>query len=427
MDNIDDVVGLEDDDIGIPNEDEFTYDIEADDDDNVLLNNMEMDINNTMGQPNQPMHIKRRSISDMVNAELESEMLDNEDMNILEHESDDEAFKTAMGDEHNWMETAKKWMMKEKQLKEQIMDLEDDLANTDQTMRDMEIDHEKRLPRYEEEKNELVEQYEEQIEAIQSEQTAITEKLSNDNVTLARDVDVLRHEVSEQKRQIDDYEAEIKEIRSVLEMREIEWKAHSEICPLLNHEIAKEIEQKRNEEIKKYKLGSQQMDASLGKMLTENKQMEDEIVSLKEDINSKDEQIEQRNVEIDKLRKNLDVVKASDNKNKGALAELRLREEDERNKRQELETEYQKLGNEFDMLMAYSNEQAQVIDAAEFAPTGDCLSVLRDIIHTIVSIQALMRRDLRQSKVKNLCSKADAVDLAVLCNQWVASLSLPIT
>merc|ERR1712228_464015 len=99
------------------------------------------------------------------------------------------------------------------------------------------------------------------------------------------------------------------------------------------------------------------------------KQMDDEIIQLKEQINTKNSQIEQRNVEIDKLNKQLDVIKESDNKNKGALEELRLREEDERTKRQELETEFQKLGNEFDMLMAYSNEQAQVIDAADFGPS----------------------------------------------------------
>eukprot|EP01084_Bolivina_argentea_P075716 137220_1 len=84
---------------------------------------------------------------------------------------------------------------KHKQLKYEILDLEDELAKADQMNRDMEIEHEKRLSRLEEEKNEVVEQYEEQIENL----TADT---------------------NEQKDHINDIEAELSELQQNYQLRE---------------------------------------------------------------------------------------------------------------------------------------------------------------------------------------------------------------
>merc|ERR1712087_734348 len=94
-------------------DDEFNYDIERDEDDD------------DRGHLDKPRHISRKSISDLVNAQLEEEInINMEDSGDHDMGSDEEAFQNAMGDGHtNWMETAKKWMQKEKQLKDEILDL----------------------------------------------------------------------------------------------------------------------------------------------------------------------------------------------------------------------------------------------------------------------------------------------------------------
>eukprot|EP01084_Bolivina_argentea_P319648 554434_1 len=339
-------------------DDEFNYDIEAHDNDDIMENIVD----------NKPKHISRRSIADMLD-DMGGAV--GEDLGGLgdEYGSDVEA-DDGTNDHENWMETAKKWMQKEKQLKDEILDLEDELAKADQMNRDMEIDHEKRLSRLEEEKNEVVEQYEEQIENLTADTNLQIEKFQNDNITMARDVEVLTNVTNEQKDHINDIEAELSELQQNYQLREDEWKNHTEVCPLLNNEIRKAQERKRREEIIRLKNNSTQLDESLGKMLTENKDMEDEIKLLKDKVTMKDSQIETRNIEIDQLREKLVNIKEKYDKNIGAVEELRQRADDEQRQRVELEQEMQKLGNEFDMLMAYSNEQAQVLDMAEFAPTG---------------------------------------------------------
>eukprot|EP01083_Nonionella_stella_P202423 739516_1 len=174
---------------------------------------------------------------------------------------------------------------------------------------------------------------------------------------MARDVQFLTNEVREQKQQIDELEAVIKELNENAEYRDSEWKVHQENCPLLNEEMRKELEAKRRKEINELRAGSQQMDASLGRMLTENKTQEDEIIMLKESSKTQQEQIEGRNVEIDRLRSELEEIKEKYNVNKGSVDELRTRADDEQRQRIELQSEYQKLLNEYDMLMEKDQEE----------------------------------------------------------------------
>eukprot|EP01083_Nonionella_stella_P024401 67379_1 len=358
--NIADLLDPEEDIVQVDEEDVFAYDID----------NISDDFDETM-RPIGGGHVTRRSIAEMVDDALEHEI---NTADIVEAQasfigaSDDDELEVT--DHQSWMETAKKWMLKEKQLKEEIMELKEELAAQDAKAREIEVATETRISRYEEEKNELVSGYEEQVEQLQTDHRLETDKLSADNTTMARDVQFLTNEVREQKQQMDEMEAEMAELHQNAEYRDAEWKVHQENCPLLNEEIAQALESKRRKEVDELRAGSQQMDASIGRMLTENKTQEDEIVMLREQSKTQQRQIEGRNVEIDRLRSELETIKEKYNVNKGAVDELRSRADDEQRQRVELQSEYQKLLNEYDMLMAYSNEQAQVLDMAEFVPTG---------------------------------------------------------
>jgi len=376
-------IDAQQDTMAIDEDAEFNYDVEANSDDDMVVTQ----------PPIHGKHVSRKSISEMIDAQLAQE-IDDPELLALHHGqtqmsdelqmaghggggqaggdygSDEEAFNVGMRDEQNWMETAKAWMQKEKQLKEEIVDLEEELAKADQTVRDMEIETEKRVSKMEDERNELVSKYEEDMSNLRQDHQMATEKLNNDNSTMARDLKFLSTEVSTQKEHIHELESKVKELQEELGHKENEWTMHCDQCPLLNEEIAKQVADKHRSEVQRYRVGSQQMDQTISKMISENKSMEDEIQELKEKNATQTQQIEHRNVEIDKLREELERVKASANQQKGALEELRLTHEEEQRKRIELEQEYQRLGNEYDMLMAYSNEQAQVLEMAEFVPTG---------------------------------------------------------
>eukprot|EP01083_Nonionella_stella_P150622 480103_1 len=216
--NIADLLDPEEDIVQVDEEDVFAYDID----------NISDDFDETM-RPIGGGHVTRRSIAEMVDDALEHEI---NTADIVEAQasfigaSDDDELEVT--DHQNWMETAKKWMLKEKQLKEEIMDLEEELAAQDAKAREIEVATETRISRYEEEKNELVSGYEEQLEQLQDntelqrtietlkrEQLANTSNLKQENNNLKQSNEMLKQTLEVMQQNQSELEEELKSAKPI--------------------------------------------------------------------------------------------------------------------------------------------------------------------------------------------------------------------
>jgi len=393
--------------------------------------NVDQSMDTTPGVPDEsipmplggPKHVKRASIQDLVTAQLLQESANDPEMSAAlqqdmsantmammmgshsNHDEDSMMMNGVMGNTNNggggtdegggyfhsdeigsghgvesdaqWMATMKKMAENERNLKEHIAELEDELEQTEKDMgqaeqeqNEMRVRYETRISQMEQNESEMKEEYEERIEKMVSDHVMDQERMRSDNQTMAQDVTLLRQEVQSQKTQIDELRSQLTEAEQNLEEVKTTWELHLEECPLLNEEIARRVASEKQAEIQKWKLGSQQMDERVGQLLTAEKDAMDEIERLKEENASKQEMLETNNMEISSLQERLDKLREQHDRSAGALQETRLRAEEEQRQRLEAESKLRELENQYDMLYAYSNEQAQVLEQAQMVPAG---------------------------------------------------------
>jgi len=396
---------------------EYNYDIDAEDDDD------DNDAATAAAEVVAPTHFgmngqsgptlnKRKSITEMVAASLGAEFgddMDGMDMagGVGGADMDDDDDGIDADEAGGWMEAAKQWIAKEKSLKEQIVALTEDLEEADATLRSMEIDHEKAMSSAEEETNAMKAAYEERLHNMEQDHMVAAEKLNLDNSTMARDVHFLTNEVATQKAHIEELERRLKDSDEELQTKISEWRMHQTQCPLLNEEISRQIEEKHSTQVRRYKLDSQQMDASIAKLVHDSKTMEDDLKEVRDKNSTQQTHIEQLNAEVSRLREECDKLSKARTLSAQALEELHARTEEEQRRALEVQQEYQRLGNEYDMLLAYSNEQAQVLEMAEFAPTGVDPSKFEAVKNKKLQFQG--GRDSTRSFVRSMGGLSDVL------------------
>ena len=271
----------------------------------------------------------------------------------------------AANHDNDLMVYMRKFAEKERNYKETIRDLEEELDDMEQSKKEMEIEYEKRLSIMEEKESEMKEAFEKEIDELKTNHVTERERVMSDNHTMAQDINMLRQEVQSHKQQMDDLQSQLADAQSAREEARIQWEVHRDQCPLLNDEVARQIAEEKNKEIQKWKMGSQAMDEELAKMLTTEKEMVDDIERLKEENQNKKDELATSNLEIARLQEHLEKLKAEHHQNTGALQETRLRADQEQTQRLELEQQHNELLNQYDMLYAYSHEQAQVLEQME--------------------------------------------------------------
>jgi len=388
--------------VEVPFEEDPHYDIDADEDDHT----------NTGALPGAaPTHVSRRSIHDLVNDELEKEMRNDPELAAIHHQStlgdvgiggaedameggnmgmgmdydmamgmgmgmgaeahlsDDEHHAGGMASEQKWMDMAKTWMQKERELNAQMRDLEDELNAMDDEKQAMLIAHEKQLAQQEQEAKEQSALLERQLADAANRAQMESERLLADNQSMAADVSILRDELAKERERADDLQSTVSDQTQQLEEADLRWSQHISECPLLNSDVAAAAEEKRTAEISKYELGSQQMSQSVTRLIAREKELEDEIAAVREENATRQQQVEQSNAEMSRLRDLLDKAKAEANRNAGALNEAKARASEEERRRLEAEQELGDLGNAYDMLQAFSNEQSAILEQAE-VPSG---------------------------------------------------------
>jgi len=392
--------------------------------------NYEQSMDTTPGVPDEtvsmpmgaPKHVKRASIQDLVTAQLLQESANDPEMSAAlqqdmsantmammmgTHGNDDEdnmMMNGVMGNENGtveggggigyfhsdeigsghgvesdaqWMATMKKMAENERNLRKDIAALEMELDQTQNDMDDaehktnaMRVQYETQISQMEQRESEMKESYEKEIDEMKSDHVMAQERMRSDNQTMAQDVTLLRQEVQSHKTAMDELQSQLVEAQQQYEEVKTTWDLHREECPLLNEEIARRVADEKQQEIQKWKLGSQQMDERVGQLLTAEKEAVDEIERLKEENASKQEMLETNNMEISSLQERLDQLSAEHHKSTGALQETRLRADEEQRQRLETESKLRELENQYDMLCAYSNEQAQVLEQAQMVPAG---------------------------------------------------------
>jgi len=316
-----------------------------------------------------------------------------------------------------YMDMMKKFVAKEQQFKQDIELLEQQLDEAEQELdqsekekNNMRINYETQISQIETREQEQKEAYEKERDDLTEDFNTDLERLRSDNQTKDSDLKLLRQEIQGDKQQMDDLRSQLNDALTSLDEKKIEWELHREQCPLLNAEVAQQLAEQRQKEIQRYKMGSQQLDDQVTQLLSTEKDLEDERDRLKDENKSKQEMLDTKDLEIKTLREALDQIKAENNQNSGALRELRIREQEERRGRMELEQNYEKLTNEYDMLLSYANEQAQVLEQAQMVPSG----VDPQLFEAVRTKQKLFRPSVtptgKRSIVRSLGGLSDFAD-----------------
>ena len=151
----------------------------------------------------------------------------------------------------------------------------------------MRVQYETQISVLEQQAAESKEQFDKEVDDLKSDHVTERERLMSDNHTMAADIELLRQEVQSHKEHMDDLQSQLNDAQSALEEKRIEWDLHRNECPLLNDEIARSLADQKQKEIAKWKMGSQQMDERVSAMLSQEKEMEDEVERLKEENGQK--------------------------------------------------------------------------------------------------------------------------------------------